>query len=259
MYDWVRALIDPTEIAQTPSSAKKNVTPPPKYELSPLDLLPSSASRARTRRSVSPSKRPSSPRKSKSAKPAATAKKERDATDIASSIPAGVPETVEETIETEKKANGEAQPRRSKPTRRSKRNPTPLREQENATEDKSTKPAPSPVKEAEENIQKEEEGEKPLLPELPAEANPTELISEAKEMVEQANKEEQSIEGEASEERPTKRKTDPLSEDLGEAGERLSEVETQRVKRAKVLEDKLKRERVRNRALVGVTAALAVA
>src|SRR3954447_23241508 len=60
MYDWVRALLDPTDIVQSPSSAKKQITPPPKFEI-PEDE-PEMPQRRRGR-SASPSKQ--SPRKSR--------------------------------------------------------------------------------------------------------------------------------------------------------------------------------------------------
>ena len=263
MYDWVRALIDPIDIPQSPSSARKRVTPPPKYELPPLEspVEKLSPSRTRSRRSASPSKRTASPRKPK------TAKATKETTDP----PAGVPETIHETVE----ANGvhappAQSPKAKAPTRRSKRIPTPLRDvqtpaQEDApkAEEKSEPPAKDGevAKPAEETTK---EAEPPLLPELPPEADPKKLVSEAKEMVENASKEqndEQNGENDepaqSSKKTPGKRKTDALSE--GEEDEAESEARVQRTKRAKVLENKLKRERVRNRALVGVTAALAVA
>ena len=145
----------------------------------------------------------------------------------------------------EKKTNGEqhappAQTAKSKP-RRSKRNPTPIKE--TGVEDKEGE-ANKPAAES-------EPAAAPLLPELPPEADPTKLISEAKEMVESA-KEAQSAAEQPPAETGTKRKTEV---EEGENDEQNSE----RVKRAKLLEDKLKRERVRTRALFGVTAALAVA
>ncbi len=59
LNEWVRALLDPTEITQTPSSNKKPIAAPPKFDL-PADKVkvPASlkGSRSRGMRSVSPSK-----------------------------------------------------------------------------------------------------------------------------------------------------------------------------------------------------------
>ncbi|KAJ5120473.1 uncharacterized protein N7515_009861 [Penicillium bovifimosum] len=63
MYEWVRALLDPTEIVQSPSSAKKQITPPPKFEIPEGE--PEMPQRSRRGRSASPSKKSSSPRKSR--------------------------------------------------------------------------------------------------------------------------------------------------------------------------------------------------
>jgi hypothetical protein len=92
------------------------------------------------------------------------------------------------------------------------------------------------------------------LPEAPSTEDTKKMIAKAKEMVEEAIKV-QATEGEASSRKgAAKRKTDMLDED-----EEDEEASALRAKRAKVLEEKLKRERVRNRALVGVTAVFALA
>jgi hypothetical protein len=88
------------------------------------------------------------------------------------------------------------------------------------------------------------------LPEVPTAAETEEMIVKAKEMVVDAVKGQ--TEGSSSAKVTKKRK--PEEEDEETAAEAA-----QRVKKAKVLEDKLKRERVRNRALFGVSAAFALA
>ena len=82
---------------------------------------------------------------------------------------------------------------------------------------------------------------------IPVPENPEQMIAEAQEMVDQALK----IDGGSS--GVSKRKVEEMDEDSDGAsgGE-------QPAKRAKVLQDKLKTERVRNRALLGVTATLLV-
>src|SRR5690348_12378583 len=59
MLDWVRALLDPVDIAQSPATAKKQISPPPKFEMPPLDSAVFAApptTRNKGRRSASPSK-----------------------------------------------------------------------------------------------------------------------------------------------------------------------------------------------------------
>jgi hypothetical protein len=92
------------------------------------------------------------------------------------------------------------------------------------------------------------------LPGAPSAEETQAMIAKAKEMVQEAVKLNEGP-GESSA-AAKKRKTDEA--ELGE-DEEDEEARTLRTKRAKVLEEKLKRERVRNRALVGVTAAFALA
>lgn len=84
--------------------------------------------------------------------------------------------------------------------------------------------------------------------ELPLPENPEAMIATAKKMVEEAKK----IDG-ASGSSSSKRKAEELDDDDEEADEEL-----QPAKRARLAEQKLKTERVRNRALVGVAATLAI-
>lgn len=97
------------------------------------------------------------------------------------------------------------------------------------------------------------------LPEAPSAEDTEKMIAQAKEMVQEAVK--QTTEQEPAESSAAaaakKRKTDVLSED--EEDDETKAASSQRVKRARVLEERLKCERVRNRALVGVTAAFALA
>jgi hypothetical protein len=95
-----------------------------------------------------------------------------------------------------------------------------------------------------------------VLPEVPSAKETEEMIAKAKEMVEDAIKiqsSEDATAGSPSVKLTKKRK--PEDDDDEETAAEAS----QRAKKAKVLEDKLKRERVRNRALFGVSAAFALA
>lgn len=85
------------------------------------------------------------------------------------------------------------------------------------------------------------------IPVLSAPKSPEKIIERAKEMVEEARK----LEGEISSRRNTKRKAEVLEDSE-------APVEPPPVKRARVLERELKRERVQKRALIGVAATLLV-
>jgi hypothetical protein len=96
------------------------------------------------------------------------------------------------------------------------------------------------------------------LPDLPPTADTEEMIAEAKRMVEEATipHTEDAEAVEPSDDNASKKRK---SEELVEESERAADSPTPPAKKARVLEDKLRRERVRNRALIGVTATLALA
>ncbi|OQE32354.1 hypothetical protein PENSTE_c001G00121 [Penicillium steckii] len=291
MYDWVRALLDPTDIVQSPSSAKKHITPPPKFEFPEEDSTPSQ--RSRSRRSVSPSKKSStSPRKSRQGRPvkdvlstpsttaANNSLQEALATTVSleTEEPNGVLETVEEI---EVKTSGS--PEKKTRGRKSKKAiaeaeaeaeaeaQEELKEKEEKKEEKKSekkKKKDTKEKEAElENVTSAEPTDKDVttaqttvsldvpisLPEVPSAAETQEMIAKAQEMVEDAIKS-QATDGKKSTPKATKKRK-PTDEDDEETAAEAA----QRTKKAKVLEDKLKRERVRNRALFGVSAAFALA
>jgi hypothetical protein len=102
MYDWVRALLDPTDIVQSPTSAKKQITPPPKFEL-PMD---EPTSMRRSRRSVSPSKKSTSPRKSRTARSA----KDVMSTPSTAAANSNLQEALEMTASMEASANSPIRP-----------------------------------------------------------------------------------------------------------------------------------------------------
>ncbi|KAJ5165788.1 hypothetical protein N7492_006084 [Penicillium capsulatum] len=293
MYDWVRALLDPTDIVQSPSSAKKQITPPPKFEM-PEE---SSISQRRSRRSVSPSKKSTSPRKSRAARstkdapatPSTNAANdslqkalEVTASTVETDLSNGVVETVEET---EVKTNGspekKSKGRKSKKALAEAEAETAGAKPEDDTEEKvkneSKEEKKSEKKKKKDTKEKEAQVEVtastdtakdakttqttvsldvPLLQEVPSAAETEDMIAKAKEMVEDAIKSQQA-EGAptpSSAAKVTKKRKPVDDED-----EETSAESAQRAKKAKVLEDKLKRERVRNRALFGVSAAFALA
>src|SRR5262249_19457221 len=88
-------------------------------------------------------------------------------------------------------------------------------------------------------------------PELPLPENTEEIIAKAKEMVEEVNK----LEEKKKRSRPSKRKADEaeLADDAGGVGA----TDSQSAKRQRMVET-LKKERVKTRALFGLTATLAI-
>lgn len=276
MYDWVRALLDPTDIVQSPSSAKKHITPPPKFEL-PSDEPAPSSQNGRSRRSASPSKKSTSPRKSRAgrptkdvlATPSTTAANNtlQEALDRTTNQEAdGTSQVLSTVEETEVKVS--ASPEKKTKGRKSKKAAAEA-EEDKAEEKKEEKKAEK--KKKKETKEKETEAEAaaaddadtaqtrntvslemPIsLPQVPSAAETEEMISKAKEMVEDAIKT-QSTQGTAAK---VTKKRKPVEEDDEETAAEAA----QRTKKARVLEDKLKRERVRNRALFGVSAAFALA
>ena len=90
-------------------------------------------------------------------------------------------------------------------------------------------------------------------PELPLPEDTEAMIEKAKKMVEEAKQLEAANTSESGKISKKRKAEEPVDGDLDAA------LPLQPAKKAKVLEEKLKREKVRNRALVGVTATLAIA
>lgn len=233
LFNWVRALLDPEEITQSPASAKKHISPPPKFEMpaTKAPILPPSAKkaqRARSTRSASPSKIASpikskaSPRKrqTKAMKEANIANAEaasaslQSALDDAASTVAPSPsvdgEKVRVEVDSRVDVNGETETTHTNVT--------------------IEMPAGSP--------------------ELPLPEDTEQMLETAKRMVEEAR----ALDGEPSTKVAKKRKAEEV-----ETSDIDAEMPVQPAKKARVLEEKLKREKVRTRALVGVTATLAIA
>ena len=87
-------------------------------------------------------------------------------------------------------------------------------------------------------------------PELPLPESPEQMLERAKEMVDEA----QRIDGEKAGSSRSKRKVEELDEELEGQGTD----ESQPAKRAKLLQQQVRREKVRNRALLGVAATLVI-
>ncbi|KAJ6036854.1 hypothetical protein N7540_001133 [Penicillium herquei] len=277
MYDWVRALLDPADIVQSPASAKKQITPPPRFELPGEEQV------------CSPIKKSLSPRKSRQPRskevpstPSTNAANdslqkalEVTASAVETESVNGIIETVEET---EVKTVGSPEKKRG---RKPKKVVAETEEEEQTKEDKDEEKA---EKEKEKEDKKAEKKQKDtsasevtiektpivepevtqttisldmpiLLPEVPSAKETEDMIAKAKEMVEDAIKT-QAADGVPADSSVTITKKRKPEEDDDEETEAEA---AQRAKKAKVLEEKLKRERVRNRALFGVSAAFALA
>lgn len=263
MYDWVRALLDPTDIVQSPSSAKKQITPPPKFELPESDAAPSSISASpsrRSRRSVSPSKKsPSKARGSRTKKDVPPTPSTTAANATLQSALNMDAESVNETIESVEadiEAKTIGSPKKSK-GRKSKKDSTVEPEDKKAEKADKKKKKADKLDDAKAKTKTEKTSvsiDAPFtLPEVPSAEETQEMIAKAKGMVQEAIKADGGAVKSASVKVTKKRKGEDLSEDEDE------ETGAERAKKARLLEDKLKRERVRNRALVGVSAAFALA
>ncbi|RAO69810.1 uncharacterized protein BHQ10_005822 [Talaromyces amestolkiae] len=262
MLDWVRALLDSTDIIQTPASSKKPITPPPKFEMPPLETLTelNPTSRTRSRRSASPAK--SSPRKTvsprKSRAPRATKESSVAATTAASaSLQAALDGAAEATDE----PNGTVEDTDAVVTETTEIKPKKSRSKKQAAVDEKVTvnvESTTEIKGDIETTQTNVTVEMPVtLPDLPPAEDTQAMIAQAQKMVEEANKlQDQDATAESSSPKAAKkRKSDEVEEDEDETADKRA----QPTKKARVLEDKLRKERVRNRALVGVTAALTLA
>ncbi|KAL2853263.1 hypothetical protein BJY01DRAFT_78502 [Aspergillus pseudoustus] len=265
MYDWVRALLDPADIIQSPSSAKKHITPPPRFDLPPIQapevLAPTS--RGRRGRSASPSKKASTPRKprqtraqkeaSAAATSAANATLQSALDDTVSNADGEVNGDVLPSVEEEKDEVEVAAVQEIKATPKSKKAAPRLE----ASDEKIKIDIKSDTTEGSgvQTAQTKFTVEMPIsLGEAPTAEETQEMIAKAKEMVKEAVEAQEEVAESST--AAKKRKTDEAELSDGEEDE---EARALRTKRAKVLEEKLKRERVRNRALVGVTAVFALA
>lgn len=234
---WVRALLDPLEIVQSPSKPDAApITAPPKFELpvGKLKLTPSEGKTPRTKRSMrsqsptkiaSPVKSKASPRKrqTKAQKEANIANANAASATLQSALEdaasvADVDETKEAPL-----MNGEAV----------KIEVDQSVEVHGTTETTHT------------NVTVEMPAGSPALP-LPQDTE--KMLETAKRMVEEAK----ALDG--SPKITRKRKVEEV-----EPSDIDAALPAQPAKKAKVLEEKLKREKVRTRAFVGVTATLAIA
>jgi hypothetical protein len=130
-------------------------------------------------------------------------------------------------------------------------------EKKNEVKDKEEKAVPSLEVDAPEDVKISQTTvslDMPIsLPEVPSAAETEEMIAQAKGMVEDAIKAQAGGATESESIKVTKKRK-PEEDD-----EETSAESTQRAKKAKVLENKLREERVRNRSIFGVSVAFALA
>ena len=263
---WISALLDPAEIAVTnaPDSPPKKIAAPPKFEFTGLiqpslaPPTPSSLPRStRGRRSASPSKRRAiaSPRK-------------RSAKISAQPIPTE-PTAVQE--ETEPETNG-TQTEDTTST-------APTEDIMMKTIEKEPEVVFAPVEEEPkihikvgqevqfkagvETTQTAVEVELPIADGPPSAEEAAEMIAKAKEMVAAAaaeSAENAKIDNSFSENSKGKRKADEIAvdEEEDEQPSQVSEERSSKKAKTQKTEVQLRKERVRNRALVGLSATLAV-
>ena len=236
MVAWIKALVDEAPIPKNMDDPGKSISPPPKYVFAANDKthLPpptprGNTPRARGRpRASSPGKSstpaPKSPRKSRTTK----ASKESNAAH-AREASASLQSTLNDaaSIADSESVDGEK-------VRVDVESTTKINGE---TESTTTK------------VQVEMPGGSA---ELPLPEKPEEMIQKAKEMVEEARK----LDGESSS-KASKRKAEELDEDEDD-DEDEDRLELQPAKKTKLLEQELKKEKVRTRALFGFAATLAI-
>ncbi|EEP80351.1 conserved hypothetical protein [Uncinocarpus reesii 1704] len=276
MANWVRALLDPTDIQQSssksPAKSDVSITAPPKFDISKIDSStfapPPPSVRSRTLRSASPSK--------STARPKATPRKRPTRAHREAETPsaAAASESLQSTLDAVASiAKSSILGGNEEEAVQSSR--AEVNGEQEATESEGE---PIPVKKSTDRVKVNVESETVVdstedlettrtnvtvempngLPELPLPQDTDEMIARAKEMVEEAVKlqEAQEETGNPSSNPARKRKVEEAVE------EEEAEAQTtpaQPAKKARLLEARLRRERVRNRALIGVTATLAIA
>ncbi|KAH7030161.1 apses transcription factor-like protein [Macrophomina phaseolina] len=238
MKAWIVALVDPEPIEKgTKDKGSHEIATPPKFIVPDKNTLfpPTSATasvrtRSRELRSASPSK--SSPRKIASPrKPRTTRKSAKEARE---STPSALSKEVESTpapSEPAESVNGEAATAGAEKVR--------VEVDEVVTKEGDTETTTTAVKV---DVPADH-------PEMPLPESPEEMIANARKMVEEANKAEGSRTS-------SKRKADELAREDEDDDENAMEV--QPVKKTKVLEEELRKERVRSKAFMGLSATLAI-
>ncbi len=235
MRHWIEALLDPEPIEQG-SKDKGEISSPPKFILPPKgSLLPTQGAsslrkRPRERRSVSPSKMATPSRKMASPRKQRTSRK-----DVKSEGVSAASSAMQDLLENGTGTDGHEG-------------------RQAGGDDTVTVEVDSTVARqdgVETTFTAVKVGMPAHHPDLPLPESTEDMLAKAKDMVEEANK----LEGKrVNGVKALKRKADEVEDDDDE------EVghEVQPVKRARVLEQELKKERIKTKALLGLSATLAI-
>lgn len=243
---WIRALLDPAPIEKGSADPKKHISPPPRFFLPeenlvtenhlapPPALTPSGGTRRTTRhRSSSPSK-------------AASTKKMASPRKRATKATANHANASSSGAETNAASDNMLQAILEDGADRGKRASAGDKDTVHVEVDSAI--------DTNGDIETEYTNVRVEMPshsaDLPLPESPAEMIAKAKEMVAEAQK----LDGVATK-GSRKRKVEDLLEDEDDEEDLL---EVQPVKRMKVLEEELKKERVKTRAMIGLSATLAI-
>lgn len=258
---WIVALLDTSSIQ---ADDKKAISSPPMYKFKANEktfLPPALATPARSRgrpRASSPSKKdkPTSPRKpriSKAVKEANAANARQASENLQATLDAA---SVAESETPElPSVNGEKSP--SPVTKKASKSKAKDAKVEDADESEKVTvnvQSTTEVDGDQETIQTTVSVKMPLgSPDLPLPEDTAEMIAKAKQMVEEARK----LEGESSSSN-TKRKADVFDDEEEDVENEVDGMELQPAKKTKLMELEVKKQKVRNRALLGVAASLAI-
>ncbi|KAL9101980.1 MAG: hypothetical protein Q9163_002809 [Psora crenata] len=236
---WILALLDPAPVQLPDDSPAKSISPPPKFKFTAGDktyLPPPNGTPARGVRAATPKSR---------GRPRAASPEKKGSPQKSAKKPRATKATKEANAATAREANASLQ---AVPA-----SAASVADSESVNGDKVTVDVESTF-ERKGDTERTITNVKIEMPkdaaEMPLPESPEKMIEKAKEMVEQAR----TIDGNA---RPSssKRKAEELDDDdTDESGDS----ELQPAKKARFLEQQLKKEKVRNRALIGVAATLVI-
>ncbi|KAL9128682.1 MAG: hypothetical protein Q9217_002675 [Psora testacea] len=236
---WIRALLDPAPIAHTSEDPNaKSISPPPKFKFTAGDkahLPPPNGTPARGARASTPKSRgrPRAGSPEKKGSPQKSAKKPR-------------------ATKATKEANAATAREASASLQASLDSAASVADSESVNGEKVKVGVQSTV-EKKGDIETTITNVKIEMPkdaaELPLPESPEQMIEKAKAMVEEARR----MDGKAGPS-TSKRKAEELDDDSDDSGD----FELQPVKKARLLQEQIKKEKVRNRALIGVAATLVI-
>lgn len=276
MYDWVHALLNSAEISQS-GPPEAFISAPPKFEFPTADSSdfapPASTTRSRSLRSASPAKATPAPKKGSPRKrqtrnqkeantPSSTAASASLQNALAAAASTGDGSPVSKRAPAPKGKSQEKQDVNGEEEEEAKEEAS-----SEAEEEEPKKPADRVKVNVESTVDSKDGVETTHtnisldmpsgLPDLPPPEDTEQMIAKAKEMVEEATKLSEGDEETSG--KPSKGLSKRKAEELAEPGEDANASDDRTPPKRARLEDRLRRERVRNRALIGVTATLALA